>query len=422
MRQAGRFLLLGSALVGLLAASAGAQEPASVPKDGLPVALRMTVTEHPSVKTSLSELISLGFDVESAEARRYPALTVQAQAMSSDQTQVIARLQQPLWVGGRIDGTIKASGARLAVAKAALLQLQRSMIEQTAIAYAALDGARRRLATAERNVSEHERLRDLISRRQVGGITSEADVRLAGARLAQAISQREQVRALVVRSRYDLFALTQHPIEGRVPVPDTLTRRTERGKILSFLESQSAIVLQRQAEVEVARATAELSVSEQMPSFYARLDRDVYAANQYGNVPTATRIGVAIESTTEGLGLTGWKRVKAADSRVKTAQEVVAAARNDVRRTAQSLMADEEMLERVMKSNELVVKATEDTMESFMRQYDAGRKTWVDVLNTQRELSDSWQGLDQTRTSLLETRLRLMAMLGELDETAGVLQ
>ena len=421
MREAVRFLLLGSALAALLAASAGAQEPASAPQDGLPVALRMAVTEHPSVKSSLSELISLGYDVESAKARRYPGFSVLAQAMSDEQSAVVARLQQPLWVGGRIDGAIKSSKARLGVAKASLLQLQRSMVEQTAMAYAALEGARRRLADAERNVEEHERLRALISRRQVGGITSEADVRLAGARLAQAISQREQVRVLVVRFRNDLLALTQHPIEGRVPVPDALTRRTERAKILSFLETQSAIVLQRQAEVEVARATAELSISEQMPSLYARLDRDVYAANRHGDIPTGTRIGVAIESTTEGLGLTGWKRVKAADSRVKTALEVVEVARNDVRHTAQSLMADEEMLLRVQESNELLVGATEDTMESFLRQYDAGRKTWVDVLNTQRELSDAWQGLDQTRTVLLETRLRLMAMLGELDEIAGVL-
>jgi adhesin transport system outer membrane protein len=296
------------------------------------------------------------------------------------------------------------------------------LIEQTVVAYAALEGARLRLADAERNVEEHERLRALISRRQVGGITSEADVRLAGARLAQAISQREQVRVLVVRFRNDLLALTQHPIEGLVPVPETLTRRMEREKIVSFLETQSAVVLQRQAEVEVARAAAELSISEQMPSLYARVDRDVYSSDVYGNIPYATRFGVAIESTTDGLGLTGWKRVKAADSRVKTALEGVEVARNDVRRTAQSLIADEDMLLHLLGSNEVVVKANEDTMESFLRQYDAGRKTWVDVLNIQRDLSDAWQTFDQNRTLLLETRLRLMAMLGELDEIAGVLQ
>jgi len=422
MREAVRKFLLGSALAALLSASAGAQEPAAAPQDGLPVALRMTITEHPSVKSSLSELVTLGYDVESAQARRLPTFTVLGQAMSNEQTALIARLQQPLWVGGRISGTIKATEARVGVAKASLLQLERSMIEQTVVAYAALEGARRRLADAERNVEEHERLRALISRRQVGGITSEADVRLAGARLAQAISLREQVRVLVVRFRNDLLALTQHPIEGLVPVPETLTRRMEREKIVSFLETQSAVVLQRQAEVEVARAAAELSISEQMPSLYARLDQDVYSTNQYGTLPVGTRIGVAIESTTEGLGLTGWKRVKAADSRVKTALEGVEVARNDVRRTAQSLIADEVMLLHLLGSNEVVVKANEDTMESFLRQYDAGRKTWVDVLNIQRDLSDAWQTFDQNRTLLLETRLRLMAMLGELDEIAGVLQ
>lgn len=420
MRRAARFLLLGCAMVLLPAASAGAQEPATAAQDGLPAALRMAVTEHPSVKSRLSELRSLGFDVESAEARRYPTFSMLAQTMSNEETQVTARLQQPLWVGGRIDGPIKVSEAKLASARISVLQLRRALIEQAASSYAGLQGARRRLANADRNVAEHERLRALISRRQVGGLTSEADVRLAGARLAQATSVREQVRAQVVRARYDLLALTQHPIEGLVPVSDALTIQAEKAKISSFLEARSAVVLLRMADVEVARATADLSGSDLMPSFYARLDQDVYATDKYGNIPPQTRAGLVVEGSTEGLGLAGWKRIKAADSRVKTALQDVEAARNDVRRTAQSLLADEEMLRRVLESGELLVTATENTMESFLRQYDAGRKTWVDVLNTQRELADAWQGVEQTRSSLLETRLRLMAMLGELDELAGM--
>ncbi|WP_369412294.1 TolC family protein [Geotalea toluenoxydans] len=55
-----------------------------------------------------------------------------------------------------------------------------------------------------------------------------------------------------------------------------------------------------------------------------------------------------------------------------------------------------------------------------MRQYDAGRKTWVDVLNAQRELSDARLALEQTRSSFQENSLRLAVLLGRLDGTIGI--
>lgn len=388
--------------------------------DDLTLSLRLTVNQHPSVKSKLSDLRSQGYDIESAEARRFPTFSIQGSTNNDEQSQVIARLQQPLWVGGRITGGIKLTEARLSSATASLLQLRRQLMEQTATVYASLQGARSRLKAAELNVAEHDKLSALISRRQVGSIASEADVRLANARQFQAAAQREQIMALVVKYQNDLRALTQIPVEGLIPVDMRLASVLDKETTLAALDQNAAGVLQKKLDVEVAKANAELSSSDMLPSIYARVDQDIVNANKYRNIPLDTRYSLVVEGNLEAGGIVGWKRVKSADAKVAAAQLDVETARNDVRRTAQSLLADRTMLQRVLKSNELLVKSLEDTQESFMRQYDAGRKSWVDVLNNQRELSDARQELEQTKSSLLETGLRLSAMLGELDKEAGV--
>lgn len=408
-------LLVGLLAVTLLAGSVSAQDATVPPEGGVIEAMRNAVNLHPAIKSRKDQLYALGFDLEAEKARRYPSLSVQAQALSNDASQVFARIQQPLWVGGRIDGSIDQAGMRLLSGQASFLTLKRQLMEETGAAYAVLVGARQRLAAAELNVREHEKLLGLISRRQVGSIASEADVRLARSRLTLAVAQREQLKGELSRALTNLHALTQQPLEGVVPIPDTVMALPEHSGLVAAIVEISPTVKQRLVDIEVARAEVELRRADLMPSLYARVDQDIYATDRYGTLPAETRAGVVLEGSLEGAGFSGWKRVRSADSRVEAARKDVEVARNDARRQAQALLAEMEALQSVLVSNDQLVTATEETLASFMRQYDAGRKTWVDVLNAQRELSDARLSLEQTRSSLQQNSLRLAVQLGQLD-------
>ena len=386
--------------------------------DGLPTALKLATSKHPSVTAKLEELKSLGYDINSAEAGRYPSLSVQAQTMSNDQSQVVARLQQPLWAGGRIDGGIDLAEMKLRAAQATFLQVRRQLMEDTAVTYAELLGARQRLRTAELNVSEHEKLLGLISRRQAGSIASEADVRLARSRLTQAQTQQEQLRGSLDKALGDLLALTQAPLEGLLAVEDELLKLPDPGQIMAAAEANSPLVQQRLIEVNVARIQADLRTADMMPTLYAQLERDIVTADKYGTLPPDTRIGVALTGTVEGIGFAGFGRIKAATALVEAARKDVETARNDVRRRTRALISDRNMYLRVMEGNNLLVAATQETLDSFMRQYDAGRKSWVDVLNAQKELADARQAMEQTKGSLMEFSLRLGVIIGKLDRYA----
>jgi adhesin transport system outer membrane protein len=388
--------------------------------DGLPVALTLTVTRHPKVLSKLDELKSLGFDVDSAEAGRYPTLSLQGQTFSDETSQVVARLQQPLWAGGRIDGSIDLSRMKLRSGNAALLLVRRQLIEDTAGLYANLQGVRRRLQAAERNVEEHEKLLGLISRRQVGSIASEADVRLARSRVALAVTQREQLRGLAEKTLSDLLAQTQLPVDGVLPLEDNMLLLPDADGILADAETQSPLVRQLMSEAEVMRVQAELRTADLMPVLSAQLEQDVYIASKAGTESRQTRVGLSLTGNLEGAGFAGFGRVKAAESLVNAAKKEVESARNEVRRRTKGLISDRNTYKRVSETNELLVSSNEETLASFMRQYDAGKKSWVDVLNAQRELGEARQALEQTMTLLVETTLRLGAITGRLDSYAGL--
>lgn len=418
MIRTGFKLYFCSAITTMLCVLLQVQQAWPANGDGLPTALRLATSRHPSVTAKLEELKSLGYDINSAEAGRYPSLSVQAQTMSNDQSQVIARVQQPLWAGGRIDGGINLAEMKLRAAQATFSQVRRQLLEDTAATYAELLGARQRLLTAELNVSEHEKLLGLISRRQAGSIASEADVRLARSRLTQAQTQKEQLRGSVDKALGDLLALTQTPLEGVLAVEDEMLKLPDPAQIMETAETSSPVVQQRLIQVNIARIQADLRTADMMPTLYAQLERDIVTSDKYGTLPPDTRIGVALTGTVEGIGFAGFGRIKSATALVEAARKDVETARNDVRRRTRALISDRNMYQRVMEGNNLLVTATQETLDSFMRQYDAGRKSWVDVLNAQKELADARQAMEQTKSSLMEFSLRLGVVIGQLDRFA----
>jgi adhesin transport system outer membrane protein len=410
------------ALVVLFAPSLlqAAQVESSKNQDGLPIALKLAVTSHPSVLSKLDELTSLGFDVDSAEAGRYPTLSLQGQTFSDEDSQVVARLQQPLWTGGRIDGSIDLARTKLRSGDFSLLKVRRQLMEDTAGLYANLQGARKRLKAADLNVAEHERLLGLISRRHLGSIASEADVRLARSRVTQAVAQREQLRGLAEKVLTDLLAQTQVPVEGLLPIEENMLLLPDAPAVLAEAEAQSPVIQQLLSDVEAMRIQAELSSADLMPVLSAQLEQDIYVTTRGGTRSPEGRVGISLTGKLEGVGLAGVGRVRAAESLVNAAKKDVDSARNEVRRRTQGLIADRNSYKRVSEANEMLVYSNEETLASFMRQYDAGKKSWVDVLNAQRELGEARQSLEQTMTLFLEATLRLAAITGRLDSYAGL--
>jgi adhesin transport system outer membrane protein len=390
--------------------------------DGLPVALQLSITRHPRVLSKLDELQSLGFDVDAAKAGRLPTLSLQGQIYDDENSQVVARLQQPLWAGGRIDGGIELSRMKLRAGDASLLQVRRQLMEETAALYANLQGARKRLQAADLNLEEHEKLQGLISRRQLGSIASEADVRLARSRVAQAVAQREQLRGLAEKAVTDLLAQTQVPIEALLPPAEKMLLLPDPSRLLTEAEMQSPLVHELESQVEVMRIQADLRTADLMPVLSAQLDQDLYVASERGTESRDTRVGLTLTGNLEGAGFAGFGRIKAAEAMVNSVKREVESARNEVRRRTQSLIADRHTYQRVSVTNETIVLSTEETLASFLRQYDAGKKSWVDVLNTQRELGEARQSLEQIQTLLVETTLRLAAITGRLDSYAGLKQ
>lgn len=384
----------------------------------LQTALKAAAHFNPSVKSKIAELKSLGYKLDEAEAGRLPSFSISAQSMyNNDDNYGIMRGQMPLYSFGKISGNIKVAEEGLVLGKFVLLQVQRQLIEDTAAAYNSHWGIKQRVAIAEANVAEHDRLYQMINRRQQGGVASAADVRLALSRLLQAQAQLDQIKGAAEKARNELEVLTQLTISADTPIDQALAETPAGEDELQKAQLIDARVKVRMAELAMTKKEADLRQAERMPTLYVRYDRYIKPKNDYAS---DGEVGVVLEGSLDGLGIIGQKRAAAAKAHIAVAEENLEDTRNEIKRRVTNLLTERGIQGNIVASYERSTEEMEETLKSVIRQFDAGRKSWIDVLNFQRELTEMRHQLLQAKTNWLEVSLRLAAINGRLDAAAEV--
>ena len=390
---------------------------------GLFAALRSTMLHHPSLASQQALVRSKEASADSARAARLPTLgasagTGQISGYTDSRTTTLS-VSQPLWAFGRIDSAIDYADNDTVAQQATAWATRRELLEDTAVAYANIQGIRERLAVAESNVNNHQALQEQIQRRAQGGLASPADVSLAKARLLQARSSLEQAKSDLRTAESTLLSLTQVPIASELPIPGSILKLPADTSIQEQILAQSATVRAREAAVTLAEADVERQRTSSRPTVSLQAARNEYSGmpNQRNN----NTVNVVVTGTMEGLGLVSRGLQNAALERVESARQDLAEQRHSEDIQTRQLLDQRDANQTLIAGYEQSVVELSGTLASFRRQYESGYKSWLDVLNAVRELTEQQQALVSVRSAWRVDCLRLAARTGRMDDTTGAL-
>ncbi|HHL1466751.1 TPA: TolC family protein [Klebsiella pneumoniae] len=390
---------------------------------GLYAALRSTMLHHPSLASQQALVRSKEASADSARAARLPTLgasagTGQISGYNDARTTTLS-VSQPLWAFGRIDSAIDYADNDTLAQQATAWATRRELLEDTAVAYANVQGTRERLAVAESNVTNHQALQEQIQRRAQGGLASSADVSLAKARLLQARASVEQAKSDLLTAESTLLSLTQEPIASDLPIPGSILKLPADKSVQEQILAQSATVRAREAAVTLANADVERQRTSSRPTVSLQAARNDYSGipNQRNN----NTLNVVVTGSMEGLGLVSRGLEHAALERVESARQDLAQQRHSEDIQTRQLLDQRDANQTLLAGYEESVVELSGTLASFRRQYESGYKSWLDVLNAVRELTEQQQALVAVRSAWRVDCLRLAARTGRMDDTTGAL-
>ena len=391
----------------LACAGAGAQT-----LDELRAAAR---NNHPAIKSARLGVDAAGKEVDAASARYLPSLSIVLEGGGKDlvaEPSRYLRLEQNVWDGGATAAGVDLAKQSAELARSRVPEQEQDIDLQVISAWQTLQSANGRVVVADRLLkllSDHEAM---MTRRVQSELSTQVELQLVQAQVMQAGLDRRKALLNASLAKLRLEQLTG--IEGlrntlsspaSEGVPDRFAAEAQafQGTDWAALANRQPTVRRAEKELLAAQSRIETKRSELRPQLYARVDRGLGSGGT-----TAAFVGVRYST---GAGFAASSEVDALIARAASLEGARDAARLEV---LQAMLNDaNEIQENLQRSKSLVVsvESSRQIHESYVRQFTAAKKSWLDVMNAMRELSQNEYALNDVQHNFfgLLQRLRVYA-------------
>ena len=192
------------------------------------------------------------------------------------------------------------------------------------------------------------------------------------------------------------IAYTRAPI-GQTVVDLAFQTSGQRQKLMAQIEST-------QAQIRLAQAQGMPSV---VAGYQYIVSGPLYTAPDRGR----GYVGLQFQP---GAGLSALAGIKSALAKKDAAEQELQMLERNIEFQARTLYSDIDALQAQLAPAQELVQGTSELVESYLRQYQIGRKNWLDVLNAQREKTQADYNLADVRYALRQSQIKLLLLTGEL--------
>lgn len=345
----------------------------------LQFALDAAVENHPTIAAARAYAKAAGADVRAAKWQRFPSVSVEGILVDKRGNNVEAQavVDQPIWTGGRIDGGIQRANARRSAAQAAHDEALLSIALSTAQAFFDVDRWRRRASILTRSLDQHNEMVATMQRRHTQEVSPLADLELARSRALQVEQQLYQARAQEAVAYARLRELVGDPLFtiGASPeAPASWPRFADDetvGQTLGF----SPVLKRLRYQAQASDAEARIARAEILPKLSV----------QYTYSETLQhRVGLVLRFQSDG-GLSNFAAADAAAYRATASELEIAAGERQLRDQLFGLLREYTAATLRLDGSIAAAGSAQAVMDSYMRQFTSGRRTWLDVMNAVRE-------------------------------------
>lgn len=403
--------------------------PLACPAQVIVPLIREALATHPAAQSAQQQQAAARAGLAGARWQYWPTPSVSVEnaqtgaadsSYRGDATVSVLRLQQPLWNGGRLAAGVARAEAGVAAGQATLDEVRLQLALRVVQAYGDWLGAHLKTLANERSQAAHQGLQVRVQRRIEQGVSAESDGVLAVQRLQAlgadlALSRSQQAIALarlgqLIGQAPDVAALVaDQALPG--PLSADLT------ELLAQARTASPALQKARAQTQALAAALAERRAEWAPEVYLRLER------QYGNASVRSggsdsRLFIGLSSR-PGAGLSALSGIETARAQVDAA---AADEQAQARALAEQLMADHALAasaEARLAALQGSLQSATEVGQAYDRQFLAGRKTWLDVMNAARELTQTELALADTLAARMVARWRLALSVRGLGPVLG---
>ncbi len=358
--------------------------------------------------------LSAGIGLEETDRRGFAETSL-------TRTEASLRLTENIFEGYATVNEISRQKARLDAAGYSAQATANKIALDMVTAYIDLAKQQDLMKLAIKSKSTHERILDQIQQRTEAGIGNQVEVDQAKARLALSNSN-----LVATRNNYMDARTRFQRVLGRMPETQLL-KPTMQFQFPETLDEAINIALTehptlRSANADIAEARAQHATAAQ--PYYPRIDLELQKTldnNLNGfegknhNLQAMLRLRYNLYN--------GGKDVAARDTTASGIQQATEIRNNSRRQTIENLTyawAAQEYLNEQMVYIDQHIQLTYDTLQGYRKQFSLGRRSLLDLLNTENEYISAQLTQIETEADLNTAQYRTLNAMGKLLEALNI--
>ncbi len=381
---------------------------------------------YPGIKSKQMSQSSAGKEVLAAKLNFLPVVTVSAQPATRNYGDVSERnrkadpvtvitIKQPL-LGGGLYSRLQMTKARKSMADWAVEESRRDVAVRVVNAYAQWYAAHKKLLAANESVIAHEKFTELITRRMNSGVSTQSEVNQSLSRLGQARAEQATYRSSEFAALVTLNQLVGRQLDRDTLSSDVTAETKLPDDIIAQALAVSPTIHRLEYTAQAAEYQAGVTKAQAFPmiSLKAERTKNSITTKNYGTIDS---VGVIAEYSS-GNGFATLVQSSAATDQYKAALLDVDTARRDLVVQINQDVSEYEFAKVRRESLAKTVALTQEVSESYDRLFRVGKKSWLDLLNSVRERTQTLTNLADVEASLLATsrRLKIYTTLQGSDE------
>jgi adhesin transport system outer membrane protein len=399
--------------------------------ESLPQLIDGVLASHPSMRAQAALGTSAREAAEAARWQFFPTPSIgfeQVDAGSSDpnypsygdKNVTTLRLQQPLWTGGRLSAGMDKAEAGLLASRATQEAVRQDLALRVVQVYADWYGAQLKRQAYEKSLQTHQTLRQQINRRIAGGVSPQSDLTLLLGREQQTEADLAAARALEQSALGRLGQLLGRALQAQAlatAVAAPLALDASAQELQAQALAQNPTVQKLLAQARIAGAEVSERASDLKPDVYLRVERQ-YGSFSAPNTAVQNRVFVGLSSHF-GAGLSSLSQVGGAQARYQAALADVDSSRINLGEQITADYTQAQAGQSRLLALQASLQSADGITRAWNRQFVAGRKTWLDVMNAAREAVQLEAQIADARASQLLLSWRLAITGHGLDGALG---
>ena len=379
--------------------------------------IQLAIDSHPSVRAQLSNEKSAQSGIETAEYQRYPTPQLSYESVKKESADpryigsdsvATVRITQPIFTGGQFTAQLDKAKANLQLSQASVRETRRQIAFKVVSAYSDWSSAELKAQSIEKSLAIHQKLLQQAKNRIAQGASPQSDLSLVLGRLdatsGELFSAKLQSE-LAIQKLIELTGTTLSAPQLKANMTGPIQHTQILEALLANAQMQSPELQKAKAQALISRATVQEKASALKPDVYLRAER------QYGNyfstdTTANTRIFIGVTSKF-GPGLSSFTQIDAAKAQEDTSEFEIQSQQRLVRELVMNDVSVIRSLQQRTQAIQGALSASQSVLESFERQFNAGRKTWLDLMTVAKDVAQNEMQLAELRGAELQTSWHL---------------